>query len=171
MRVREGGLDVPVDARPADEGVLGYTVVEERARRRGARVENRLQGLVVDLDQLGGILGERPALGDDERDRLAGVADLPAREHGMAGVGDDAVVNAPRGKRSGVEIAGGQHRDHARLCHRVGGVDHPEPRVRVGAADERDVEEVGELEVVEVDRLAAEEAPVLAAEYGPPDPA
>ena len=52
-------------------------LVDERvvALRRDV-VDDRLQRLVVDVDQLGRVLGEVAALGDDQRDRVADEAHL-----------------------------------------------------------------------------------------------
>ena len=53
----------------------------------GARVDDRVERLVLDLDELGGVLGQRARVGHDERDRLAGVAHLVAASSGCARVG------------------------------------------------------------------------------------
>ena len=69
---------------PVEHEVAGNAV--EQLRRalleRGARVGDGGQRLVVDLDRLGGVLRLRQRLGDDQRDRLAGMAHLADRERG-----------------------------------------------------------------------------------------
>ena len=75
------------------------------------QIEHRLERLELDLDQLGAVLGERLALGDHDRDRLAGVDDLLARQR---------LVRAARARSHDREIRCGQHRDDAR--QRQGGV-------------------------------------------------
>ena len=54
------------------------------ARRAGlyrvAGTADRRQWLVVDLDRVGGVFGEIAVVGDDDRDRLADVTNLIARQ-------------------------------------------------------------------------------------------
>ena len=50
-------------------------------RERGERIDDDRQRLVVDLDQLERVLGDRPTRRDDRRDRLADEAHPVAREH------------------------------------------------------------------------------------------
>ena len=139
--------------------------MEQRAGSRCARVEHRLERLVLGLDQLGRVLGERTALGDDERDRLADVAHSLAREDGVSLVRHHAVLDRPgrQGVDSPAELRAGDDGDDARESARRPRLDSPEPRVCVRAADKRGVREPRKLDVVEVRRLAAEEASVLAA--------
>ena len=73
---RERALDVPRPLLPA------------RELRSRARVEHRRQDLVVDLDAVGGVLGFGARLAHHDRDRLADVGDLVAREHRVRRVGD-----------------------------------------------------------------------------------
>ena len=56
-------------------------------RERGDRVDHGRKLLVIDLDQLGGVLGLLERLGHDECDGLADEARLVPREMGMDGGG------------------------------------------------------------------------------------
>ena len=91
----------------------------------------------------------------------------------MAGVVDDPALDAAHRQRPSplAEVGGRQDGCDAGDGPRGLDVDRAQPRVRVGTAHERGLEEPGELDVVEVRRLAAQEADVLAARHGPPDPA
>ncbi len=53
------------------------------------------RSVVVDLDQLAAILGQVPALGDDDRDRIADQADLVRGEQGELGRGPAARPSWP----------------------------------------------------------------------------
>ena len=78
----ERGVEVAplVDALPHE--VRAGVVVEHRrvGVLRLARVDERVERLVVDLDELGRVARELARLGDDGDDRLADVAHLADRE-------------------------------------------------------------------------------------------
>ena len=63
---RERGVDVAVVERAVGDACVGLD--------RGLRVEHGLERLVLDLDQLEGVLGEVAVARDDDRDGLADVA-------------------------------------------------------------------------------------------------
>jgi hypothetical protein len=112
--------------------------------------------LVRDLDERRGPPGGRRVLGDDRDDRLALVADDLAREHGLV-------------LRVGAEPAGADLAEDPRHRGRAAPVHADEPRVRVGAPDDRRHRGVGDDQVVEVLRRARHlREPVLARD-GPPD--
>ena len=81
-----GGFQRAVDVAPVerarpDDVRAGVVVQDRRARVLGAaRVDERRQRLVLDLDQLGRVARELPGRGDDGDDRLADVPDLADRE-------------------------------------------------------------------------------------------
>ena len=130
MRVSEIGpaLDVAdVDAGQRSVG-LG----------RGLEVEHRLERLELDLDELDAVLGERLALGDHERDRLARINDLLAGERL-----EQATLAAALDR----QIAGGQYGDHAWDLERGLGADRPDHRVRLVRQDEASVQQSGDLRV------------------------
>ena len=76
-------------------------------RRVGAlrlpRVDERLERLVVDLDELGGVAGELSRLGDDRDDRLADVAHLAD--------GERVVLDVRARRARDLEERVGQRRD------------------------------------------------------------
>ena len=103
-------------------GVLGRRVVDDRGER-----------LVVDVDELGRVLGEVPALGDHERDRVADEAHLALGERRARR------LRAPRADRRvplllhlRVEVGGGEHEVHARRAQRRGRVDPADRRCANG---------------------------------------
>ena len=127
-----------------------------------ARVDERVERLVVDLDELGRVARELARLGDDRDDRLADEAHLADRER--------EVLDVPAGHARDLEERIGERRDllagqrpvHA--VHRLGRrhVDARDVRVRVRRAHEVDVAHPVPLDVVDEDALALQEALVLA---------
>ena len=110
IRAGEGGLDVAALVDHRRRHVVGGVLVQHgrAGLDGGVGVDHRLKGLVVDLDELEGVLGEVPALGDDDRYALADVADgvggqrvLRRRAEGVRGVeeGDARRVCAERRRR------------------------------------------------------------------------
>ncbi len=73
---RESGFSVAVGKFAHRDFVgLGLRMNEQRGLfARGARIDDRFERRVIDRHQLGGILGDVTALGDDQRDRLADIA-------------------------------------------------------------------------------------------------
>ena len=159
-RRREGGLH------------LAAALVPVRHRHAGAaRVEHRVERLVVHLDELGGVLGERTRLGEHGSHQLARIAHLAGRQHGMAVARDLAALEALDGQIAGsaLEVRGGDHGDHA--LQAVGGAHGTDPRVRERAAHERDVRRSVRVDVVQVARCAAQDALVLPPGKGAADEA
>ena len=86
---------------------VGYRVfghdVARRSRRctggarrdRGAQVRHRRQRLELDLDALRRVLGDRAALRDHHRDRIADVADLVAHQHERGDVVPEVTAGEP----------------------------------------------------------------------------
>ena len=119
------------------------------------------QRVVVDLDQLGAVLGQRPAVGHHDGDRVADQA------HGVTGQRREGrqqqVGRADRREVGGhaVEVGGGEHRPHPGHGQRLGDVDAPDPGVRERAAHEGGVQHAGQGDVVDVAAPAGEDARVL----------
>ena len=107
------------------DDVRAVALVHERVGVLGRRVvDDRRQRLVVDVDELGRVLGEIAALGDHERDRVADEADLALGERRARR------LRAPRPDRrvplllhAGVQVGGGEHEPHARRGERRRRVD------------------------------------------------
>ena len=154
------------------EVVSAEVVVQHRRprRERRFRIDDRRERLVVDLDQLGRVLGDVARARDDDRDRLADVAHAVDGQHAPdAGLrlrpGGDR-----RGERREIEqiLAGDDERDTLEgACSR--GVDSDDPGMGIRAAVEGDMERAGRLDVVEVRSPAREEARVLGAHHSGAD--
>ena len=157
--VHVAGLELDVR-----EVVVAEVLVQHRRVRCQCRlrIEHHRQRLVLDVDQLGRVLGEVAGGRDHGRDRLADVAHAVDRQHAP----DAGLRLRPRGdrrrERRQVEqiLAGDDERD-ALHGTRPRGVDRDDAGVRVRAAQEGDVEGSRRLDVVEVGRAAGEEARVL----------
>ena len=126
-------------------------------RERLLRGRDRLELLVVHLDQLARVLGDVGGLGDHRRDLLALEAHLVRGEHGLSVARER---RHPGEVVLGHELAGDDGDD---ALDRLGprGVDRRDAGVRVRAPQELQVEHPGERDVVEVVALAADEARVL----------
>ena len=131
------------------------------------RGRDRLQRLVVDVDQLAGVLGDVGGLGDHRRHLLALEAHLVRGENGLR--------VAREGRHPGEvvlrEELAGDDRDDALDRLGAGGVDRVDAGVRERAAQELQVEHSRQHDVVEVVALAADEAGVLEPLDGVPDAA
>ena len=98
--------------------VRAQVVVQDRGvvAERSLDVAHRRQLLVVDLDELGGVLGERPAVRDHDRDAVAGVARLVDRERPVRRqldvLGDGPGARQPARPLVG-EVGAGERRDDA----------------------------------------------------------
>ncbi|MDF2731789.1 MAG: hypothetical protein K0S92_414 [Desertimonas sp.] len=160
-----GGL---VTRLPVEDAVVGAPV-DLVAHERGvgieglAGVDHRRQCFVLDVDQLQRVACRVPILGDDEGDLLALIADLVGGQHGLH-------VGRQRrhpGEAQTFEHLTGDHGAHlgVRLGRRR--VDGDDPRMGVGAAEDRPVEHARHGDVVEVVAAAAQEAGVLLAQHSP----
>ena len=133
--------------------VLGVT-------RRGHEVDARVAWLDVQLDELACVLGDVAALGDDERDRVAHVADVGARERrGHLELLTEHGV--PRTTEATVEVLGREHGDDARKLARGADVEMCDRGLRDVAAQERRVEGAGGCDVVDIEAVAGQQALVL----------
>ncbi len=157
---RVGGLLVA--ALPVVDAVVGLVFLvgadHRRVRlERTLRRHHRLERLVVDVDQLEGVLRDVGVLGDHRRDLLALEPHLVGDEHRLG-------VVAHRRHPGEVVLRhqlAGHDGDHAGERLSARGVDRVELRVRVGAAQDRHVEHAGQLHVVDVVALAPDEAVVF----------
>jgi hypothetical protein len=140
-------------------------------RRAGLRspcgVGDRRQRLVIDCDQIRRVLRQRHSFGDDHCDRIAemphAVADKPrvrARKHRRA-VGPLALQpHRHRAKPVARDIFAGIDRENPRSDGR-GGVDRPNPCMRVRRAQEHRIGLPRQVHIVLVTTLAAQQARIL----------
>ena len=173
-RGREDGVEVGVGRRFDPHGdVRAELGVHERGVLGGALgVDDGGQRLVVDLDQLGRVLGEVARLGHDERDRVADEADVALGEgpEGRAGHGRRVTLEHGRLHRADVrvEVRGGEHRPDAGHGPRRVDVEAGDPGVREVAAHERGVQHPRHDHVVDVGALPGQQPWVLAPADGLP---
>jgi hypothetical protein len=147
---REGGrgrgrvAGLPVE----DVVALVLAVVADDGRaglQRAARVHDRLERLVLDIDQLERVARGVVVVGNDERDLLALEAHFVGREHGLA-------VGRHRGHprhAARLEVAAGDDGVDLRERERGGGVDRDDARVGERAAQDRAVQRARAADVVE----------------------
>ncbi len=166
-----------------DADVRGPLLPHER-RAGGQRVGgrgHRGQRLVVDDDELGAISRRLGRVRDHHRDRFADHAHPVLGQRRMrrdedrraVAVRETKLVRVRRDRRVGDRfeavvggIFTGEHGDHPRRLHGVGGLDAAEARVGVGRPHEAGVDLTRQGEVVAVASLARDEAPVLLARNG-----
>jgi hypothetical protein len=179
VRVGEGLLRVGSRAGLAgveDEVVAGVrrrvVVAEIRfGLDRLVHVEHHGQQVVVDVDELDGVLGGDLAAGDDHRDGLTDVVDLVHGDRGVPGidhVGGDRPGAGDRSLFFG-EVASRVDGDDARRLLGGGDVDVGDLPVRDGAADHREVEHARQDHVVGPGRAAGDQPCVLLAAARLPD--
>ena len=166
----DGGL---VAEMPAEDGVVGRDLVDlRRARLRLGGVDDRRQRLVIDGDGLGRVLRLRQRLGDDDGDVIADVAHLAKRQrrvraglHRRAVLGMDHPAADQPADLVGRQILARQHREHAGLRLRGGGIDRADGGVRVRRAQEGGIGLPRAGEVVDVMPAAGDEALVFLAAH------
>ena len=117
--------------------VLGIT-------RRGHEVDARVAWLDVQLDELACVLGDVAALGNHERDGLAHVADVAARERRWH-LELLAEHRVPRLTELPVEVLRCEHGDNARELARRSDVEARDRGLREVAPQKRRVERSGGL--------------------------
>ena len=110
------------------------------------RIDDDREGLVLDLDQVGGVGGDIAVGGDDEGDLLVLEQDLAVGEHHL----DVAGEGRHPGEIDALEVLGGQHREDARHGLGLGGVDLDDAGVGVARAMEVAVQHARQLDVVDV---------------------
>ena len=152
-----------------ERDVVGELVVERRLAlvERVLVGDDRFEHLDVLVDELERVFRGVAVLGDDQRNRIADVADLVGRETVDGGrlqarhhVHADHRTRL-RGLRQPGEIGAGVDGDDARERPRLGRVDRHEPAVRHGAAEERAVQHPRQHDVVDVATASAQDARIL----------
>ena len=162
-----------VAALEAEDGVAGRLGPELRRAggQRRAAVHHGGQGLVADLDRLGGVARLGGGLGDDEGDGLAHMADGIGGQR-MAGGDDDrgdGRHHGGAGQRAdalGGEVGMGQHQADAGHGPGGGGVDAGDAGMGMRGAQDMAVQRAGGGDIGDVAALAGEEAEVLGAAEG-----
>jgi hypothetical protein len=122
------------------------------------RGDHRLQRVVVDLDQLGGVDRPRLLVGHQRDHRLADVADHAV---GQPGPQHALVVHWQRGRGLQAEVVGGDHREHSGGCPGGADVDRSDPGMGDGGVDEDHLGGAGQAEVGDVAALPGDQRPVL----------
>jgi hypothetical protein len=141
---------------------LAGLVVADQGRiliERLARVDDRGQRLVLDVDERQRVVGRVLVGRDDEGDLLALEAHLVAGQHGLGVVGD----RRHPGQAERLEVLGGDDRRDVGVRERLRRVDRDDLGVGIRAAEQRAVDHARQLDVVQVVALAADEARVLLA--------
>ncbi len=151
-----------VDVRDVVGALLPHRGAPHRVRRRGHRGKR----LVVDLQQLGCVLGLGEGVGHDHRDRIPDVARALTRQavvgrrpHRRA-VGPLALEGHLHRAKLG-DVGAGEDGQHAGRAPRAGGVDGHDPRVGVDRAHDHGVCLAGQVHVVVKAPSAPHEADVL----------
>ena len=112
--------------------------------------EDRLQHLVTDIDQPGGLAAQIVGVGGDDEDRLAGILGEALGENGLVGEdGRDIVLSR--------NVAGPEDAGHPRRPERVRDIHRDDPRMGVGADHREDLQRAGQRRhVVHIDRIAGD---------------
>ena len=129
------------------------------------------QLLVVDVHELGGVTGLGGGAGDDDGHDLTGEGHPVHGDRGVVG-GDLVGGDGPGVGQAALlvlDVLAGQHHHDVRGAQRLGGLDGGDPRVRERAADHRDVQHPGELDVVGPPGAAGDQPLVLLAAPGVAD--
>ena len=135
---------------------------------RGLGIDHRRQRLVLDLDQLEGVLGEVAALGSDDRH---GLADVAHPVEGDAALLDRRVGETRHRARDLGDLGAGHDGCDPGQGLGAAHVDRFDPGVGVRAAQRRGVQHVRQHDVVDVAALAGEQARVLDPLHALADPA
>ena len=162
----EGAFDVAVGV---GDRARGDVAAEGLKDEGSARIQRLLRGchrrelFVVDFDQLAGVFGQIPGLGDHQGNRIAHQPDLVGGQHGerrpsAARHRQDAERT---GAHVGLHVAAGVDRDDPRCLPCGAGVDAADPGMREGAAQEAGVEHPWQLHVGDVVAPASENPRVL----------
>ena len=151
--------DVGIAAFGMEHGVTGRC-------HRLFEIDDRRQRIVLDLDQLAGVLGDVAALRHDGGDRLAHVAHLAHGDAVLRRRRTGEVRARPRHLR---RLGAGHDAEHAgqRLGLRL--VDAHDAGVGMGAAQHRGMRHVGQHYVVRISAGAGEQAGVLHPLHAVPD--
>ena len=135
---------------------------------RRQRVDDDPERLVLDVDQLAGVLGHRPVDGHDGGDRIAHEPHPLTAEHpplqGLDPGQGEVVAHGGGAGPGGGEVALCHHRDHTRQCAGGRGVDGTHDGVGHRAAEDGDVAQAGDIVIGQVPTSARHQPGVLPAQ-------
>ncbi len=159
----ERGVVVPVVEVPLPDRVVRDLVVElgRGGVGRGLGVEDGIEGLVLDLDEVGGVASELTGRRGDGDDGLSDVPDAADRECVVLQVSSGRRRDLEEGLGLGRDLLADQRSVDTVELHRLRDVDCADRRVRVGRPDEVDVRHPVALHVVDEDALALDQPPIL----------
>ena len=174
-RRREGGIGFLDLARGPVAAKVARAIVPDLRRRihRAARLHDRRQYLVFDLDQFRRIARLIQRLGDHEGDAVARIAHLVRGQQGpLPHVTAGAVAiphrrNAGQGAEAlGLDIRAGQHQqDPGRRLGRFG-IDGFDAGMGMGRAQDMALGLEGQIDVVQIATIAGQQASILRAPNG-----
>ena len=156
---------------PVEAVVVGLAVqigADHRGRlvERTPHVYDGIEWVVVDVDELERVARRVAVLGDDERHFLALEADLVGGQHGLHVVGQGG---HPRQALAG-EIGAGDHGLDLRMGLRRSRIDADDAGMRIGRAQDRQMQHPWQRHIVDVVAAAPDEPGVFLAQH-PPVPA
>ena len=159
---------------PIIDRVVRRDLVDLRRAGLGSRlgIDDRRQYAVVDDNLLGGVLGLRVTVSNDDGDFVADVADFSMSQRRtrrrfhrltvLAGDRPAADMSADLGRG---EIRAGEDRNNARHLQSRRNVDFFDRRVRMRRADEKSISLAGPVEVVGIMAPAGDETLVFLAAH------
>ncbi len=167
-------LHVPLALGVGDQEIgIEHLAVDHRSPRRQRPIDvgDVRERLVVDLDQVEGVLGHVPGRGGDAHDGLPLVGGLVPRQREM---GDRRRTGHrpqdPDGLGAGGHLRSDQDLPHPREGEGGGDVDPVDPGVRVGASPDGHLHRVGRVDVVrEAARSPQQPVVLLARDVGAHD--
>ena len=172
-RIGEGAVDITLGLLdlevPGVRAVGADLVVDHHAVAQGVlEVDDRLEGLVLDVDGVEGVAGRGGRGGEHAGDPVTDVVGLAHRERVVGGrlhvVGHRPGARHRTGPRLS-EVGPGEHGGDARHGCRRRGVDGDDARAGVWAAEHRQVQGARDREVSGVLGLAGQESGILAAQH------
>ena len=148
----KGAVQIAPGVDGAQHDVAAQVVVDHRGALGGGlpRVNDRGQDFVVHRHQFGGVVRGVDVLGQGDRHRLPGVANLVAGQRRVAGRAQFVGVGRFAGGqvRQPGEVGGGDDRRRPRQGRGGRGVDAPDAGVTVGTANDHRVEHPRQRQVV-----------------------
>ena len=172
-RMRKGVVDAAVVELAAEADVVAAAGIDQRPAglTRAVDIGDDGKVLVVDLDQLQRILGDRPALGNDCNHRLPGPDHAVERQRQLRCRGHalEMVERAGPGRADLCEIVTGRNEMHAFERARLLDIDGDDLRMRMRAAQERGMQHPRQPEVADIAPAPGEQPLGVRARHGAAD--